>query len=142
MTAAIDAGAAWNDALLAAALFDQDPGEQDRWHARVAHFGAVATGRCRGARRPARGAVRRRARLPRQGHAVAAAAGLPGGGGTPLASALDATRELVISLRRKGDTVLVVLLTNGRANAVASARTLRAMNVDALLIDTSPQPYP
>ncbi len=41
-----------------------------------------------------------------------------------------------------GDTVLVVLLTDGRANAVASARPLRAMNVDALLIDTSPQPYP
>jgi magnesium chelatase subunit D len=84
-------------------------------------------------------------------------AGLPGGGGTPVASALDATRELVVALRRRGDTVLVVLLTDGRANvardgsggrpqaeadALASARALRALAVDALLIDTSPKPHP
>jgi uncharacterized protein with von Willebrand factor type A (vWA) domain len=43
-------------------------------------------------------------------------AGLPGGGGTPLASALDATRDLVESLRSAGDTPVVVLLTDGRAN--------------------------
>ena len=84
-------------------------------------------------------------------------AGLPGGGGTPLASALDATRDLVIALRRRGDTVLAVLLTDGRANvardgaggrpqaeadALTSARALSALDVDALLIDTSPQPHP
>ncbi len=84
-------------------------------------------------------------------------AGLPGGGGTPLASALDATRDLVVTLRRRGDTALAVLLTDGRGNvardgsggrqkaefdALASARALRALDVNVLLIDTSPQPYP
>jgi len=84
-------------------------------------------------------------------------AGLPGGGGTPVANALDATRELVVGLRRRGDTVLVVLLTDGRANvardgsggrpqadadAMESARSLRVLAVDVLLIDTSPKPYP
>jgi magnesium chelatase subunit D len=84
-------------------------------------------------------------------------AGLPGGGGTPLASALDATRTMILSLRRRGDTALAVLLTDGRANvardgsggrpqaeadALVSARALRALQADVLLIDTSPQPYP
>ena len=84
-------------------------------------------------------------------------AGLPGGGGTPLASALDATRTLIVALRRRGDTALTVLLTDGRANvardgsggraqadadALVSARTLRALQADVLLIDTSPRPYP
>ncbi len=82
-------------------------------------------------------------------------AGLPGGGGTPLASALDATRGLVESLRRAGDTPVVVLLTDGRANiardgspgrqranedALASAAALRALGASSLLLDTSPQP--
>lgn len=82
---------------------------------------------------------------------------LPGGGGTPLASALDALREIVVSLRRRGDTALGVLLTDGRANvardgsagrpqaeadALVSARALRAIDVDVLMIDTSPRPYP
>ncbi len=84
-------------------------------------------------------------------------AGLPGGGGTPLASALDATRALIVTLRRRGDTALTVLLTDGRANvardgsggrpqaeadALVSARALRALQADVLMIDTSPRPYP
>ena len=81
-------------------------------------------------------------------------AGLPGGGGTPLAAALDAARELVESVRRAGDTPVVVMLTDGRANvardgtpgreramqdALAAASALRACGASALLLDTSPQ---
>jgi magnesium chelatase subunit D len=82
-------------------------------------------------------------------------AGLPGGGGTPLAAALDAARHLAESVRRAGDTPVVVMLTDGRANiardgtpgreratqdALAAAATLRACGASALLLDTSPQP--
>lgn len=83
-------------------------------------------------------------------------AGMPGGGGTPLAHALDLTRELIVGLRRRGETALAVLLTDGRANvardgsggreradsdALAAARALRAIDADVVLIDTSPQPH-
>jgi len=82
---------------------------------------------------------------------------LPGGGGTPLAAALQATALLAEGVRRRGDTPLVVLLTDGRANvtldgtggrvqaeaeALDSARRLRAVGCAVLLIDTSPQPTP
>jgi magnesium chelatase subunit D len=78
---------------------------------------------------------------------------LPGGGGTPLSLALDETAELVRRLLRQGDSPTVVLLTDGRANvcrdgrpghaaaqaeAQEAARTLQALPVAALLIDTSP----
>jgi magnesium chelatase subunit D len=84
-------------------------------------------------------------------------AALPGGGGTPLAAAIDAATALADSVRRRGDTPLVVLLTDGRANvaldgsggraraeadAEGAARRLRAGGAAALLIDTSPKPYP
>lgn len=82
-------------------------------------------------------------------------AGLPGGGGTPLASAIDAAAALAEAVRRRGDSALVVLLTDGRANvaldgsggraraeedALAAARRLRSLQAAVLLIDTSPQP--
>ena len=82
-------------------------------------------------------------------------AALPGGGGTPLASALDAARGLAESVRRTGDTPLLVLMTDGRANiardgspgraraaddALAAAGALRSLGVEGLLVDTSPQP--
>ena len=82
-------------------------------------------------------------------------AGLPGGGGTPLAAGIDAAFTLAGAIRRKGATPVVVLLTDGRANiardgapgrakasedALASARQLRVDGVAALLLDTSPQP--
>lgn len=82
-------------------------------------------------------------------------AGLPGGGGTPLASALEATRGLVEGLRRGGDTPVVVLLTDGRANvardgtpgrqkatddALSAAQALRTLGAHSLLLDTGPQP--
>jgi magnesium chelatase subunit D len=79
--------------------------------------------------------------------------GLPGGGGTPLASGLDVAIALADSLRRKGRQPLLVLMTDGRANiardgspgraraledALAAATRIRAMEIAALAIDTSP----
>ena len=84
-------------------------------------------------------------------------AGLPGGGGTPLACGLDAARALALACIRRGETPIVVLLTDGRANiardgmpgrdratqdALHAACLLRAAAVTALLLDTSPQPQP
>jgi len=81
--------------------------------------------------------------------------GLPGGGGTPLASALDAASGLVDALTRRGQSPLVVLLTDGRANvardgsggreraqsdALQSARQLALTGAPLLLIDTSTKP--
>ena len=82
-------------------------------------------------------------------------AGLPGGGGTPLATALDAARVIADQINRKGETPIVVLLTDGRGNiardgspgraradvdALAAARQFRLTGVTALLLDTSPKP--
>jgi magnesium chelatase subunit D len=82
-------------------------------------------------------------------------AGLPGGGGTPLASGIDAAAALAESIARRGDTPIVVLLTDGRGNIARdgspgraragddvqlAARQFRAAQLRALLIDTSPQP--
>jgi magnesium chelatase subunit D len=84
-------------------------------------------------------------------------AGLPGGGGTPLAAGLDAAFALADLIRRKGQTPTVILLTDGRANiardgapgrpraeqdAISAARQLRAAGIDAVLVDTSPRPGP
>jgi magnesium chelatase subunit D len=81
-------------------------------------------------------------------------AGLPGGGGTPLATALDAAGEIAGGLRGKGQTPLVVLLTDGRANvtrdgrgdraqaesdALAAARRHRATEIPTVVIDTAPR---
>jgi magnesium chelatase subunit D len=82
-------------------------------------------------------------------------AALPGGGATPLASAIDAANALAQSARRRGETPAVVFLTDGRANmsrdgtpgrtlaeaeANTAARLLNATHIGALFIDTSPQP--
>lgn len=82
-------------------------------------------------------------------------AGLPGGGGTPTARALVEARTLCETLRRRGDTVNLVLLTDGKSNinregrpgreqahadAIQSARELAASGVRSLLVDTSPKP--
>ena len=82
-------------------------------------------------------------------------AGLPGGGGTPLASGIDAAAALAASIARRGETPIVVLLTDGRGNIARdgspgraraaddvqlAARQFRAAGLRALLIDTSPQP--
>jgi magnesium chelatase subunit D len=82
-------------------------------------------------------------------------AGLPGGGGTPLADGIDAAAMLAATVRRAGATPLVVLLTDGRANiarggkpgrpeaaadAIAAARAFGAAGTTSIVIDTSPQP--
>ncbi len=80
-------------------------------------------------------------------------AGLPGGGGTPLACGLDAALKLAESVRCKGPSPLLVLMTDGRANicrngasgraqamqdALCSGRRLGAAGFSSLAIDTSP----
>lgn len=82
---------------------------------------------------------------------------LPGGGGTPLASAIDAAGELAVQIQRRGGTPSVVLLTDARANitragkpgrqqafeeALAAAAVVRSYRVPTMVIDTSPRPHP
>lgn len=84
-------------------------------------------------------------------------AALPGGGGTPLAAALDAGLALALDLRRREEVPITVLLTDGRANlardgtpgreraeaeALGAAQRWKAAGLAALLIDTSPRPEP
>jgi magnesium chelatase subunit D len=84
-------------------------------------------------------------------------AGLPGGGGTPLAAAIDSAVLVARQAQRRGATPLLVLLTDGRANvardgtggrerahadALQAARRLRSANITALFVDTSPRPNP
>jgi magnesium chelatase subunit D len=84
-------------------------------------------------------------------------AGLPGGGGTPLAAGIEAGLALAHGVRRRGGTPLLVLLTDGRANvardgaggrskageeALTCARLVQAAGVTALLVDISPHPHP
>jgi magnesium chelatase subunit D len=80
--------------------------------------------------------------------------GLPGGGGTPLASAIDESFEIASASMRKGLTPALVFLTDGRANiakdgspgrpkamedAQQSARAASYYSFKSLWIDTSPQ---
>ncbi len=82
-------------------------------------------------------------------------AGLPGGGGTPLASGLDAACALAQALRRRGETPILVLLTDGSANiardgtpgrlraaadALDAARAFHATGCNAVLVDIAPRP--
>ena len=82
-------------------------------------------------------------------------AGLPGGGGTPLAAGIAAAAQLADSIQRRGGTPVIVLLTDGRANVATdgsgdraradseardAAAVLRAAGVRTLLVDTSPRP--
>ncbi len=84
-------------------------------------------------------------------------AGLPGGGGTPLAAALDEVTSLCKVIMRKGETPFVVMLTDGRANvarkenagraqaqidADLAAKEFYAIKAAAIVLDTSPQPHP
>ena len=81
--------------------------------------------------------------------------GLPGGGGTPLASGIDAATSLALGVRRGGGIPVVVLFTDGRANvsrageggrvkagddSLSAARSLRDTGVRAILIDTASRP--
>jgi magnesium chelatase subunit D len=84
-------------------------------------------------------------------------AGLPGGGGTPLAAGLLAGAALAESVRRGGFTPTLVVLTDGRGNIALdgtaarsraaedtehAAKRLRAAGLRAVLVDTSPRPQP
>jgi magnesium chelatase subunit D len=81
-------------------------------------------------------------------------AALPGGGGTPLARAIDSAYQLAKASLKKGMTPTLVFLTDGRANiardgtpgraqaqidAEQSARMAAQIKVRSLWIDTSPQ---
>ena len=81
-------------------------------------------------------------------------ASLPGGGGTPLALAIDTAFALAKGSLKKGMTPTLVFLTDGRANiardgtpgraqaqvdAEQSAKLASQMKVRSLWIDTSPQ---
>ena len=81
-------------------------------------------------------------------------ASLPGGGGTPLARAIDSAYQLAKASLKKGMTPTLVFLTDGRANiardgtpgraqaqidAEQSARMAAQVKVRSLWIDTSPQ---
>jgi magnesium chelatase subunit D len=79
-------------------------------------------------------------------------AALPGGGGTPIATGLQAAAELAGSLQKRGQHVVIVVLTDGRANigldgqpgreqartdAHVCARQLASLGCSSLLVDTS-----
>lgn len=81
--------------------------------------------------------------------------GLPGGGGTPLASGIDLALATALEAGRRGFTPTLVLLTDGKANiardgtpgrqqamedALGAARRVAQEGVAAILIDTSPRP--
>ena len=81
-------------------------------------------------------------------------AALPGGGGTPLASGLDAGLVLAEAARRRGQMPVLVTLTDGRANvardgtggrsvaeaeALTAARQMKLSGFSSLLIDTAPR---
>ncbi len=82
-------------------------------------------------------------------------AGLPGGGGTPMASGIDLGIVSALDAKRRGFAPTLILLTDGKANiardgtpgrpqamedALQSARMVRATGIDTILIDTSPRP--
>ncbi len=84
-------------------------------------------------------------------------AGLPGGGGTPLAAGMRAAFEQAEHAARRGLTPTIAILTDGRANialdgsadrkqagmdAQQMARVLRANGTDAIVIDTGNRPEP
>jgi magnesium chelatase subunit D len=84
-------------------------------------------------------------------------AGFPGGGGTPLAAAIDASAELAAAAQRRGEAPSIVMLTDGRANiardgtpgreraetdALDAARRLRLAAVPTLLCDVSRRSQP
>ena len=80
---------------------------------------------------------------------------LAGGGGTPLAAAIDSAVRMAHQAQRRGQTPTIVMLTDGRANvardgtggreaawteALRAAAVIRGARIAALLLDTSPRP--
>jgi magnesium chelatase subunit D len=84
-------------------------------------------------------------------------AGLPGGGATPLAGAMQVALDAALHARGRGMSPTIALLTDGRGNialdgsanraqaaadATMLARALAARNIPSLVIDTSLRPKP
>ncbi|MFN9093328.1 MAG: magnesium chelatase subunit D [Alphaproteobacteria bacterium] len=84
-------------------------------------------------------------------------AALPGGGGTPLSAGIAAGYAMAEASRKRGQTPVIVALTDGRANvardgmggrataeaeALDVARLFKASGISSLLIDTAPRPQP
>jgi magnesium chelatase subunit D len=84
-------------------------------------------------------------------------AGLPGGGGTPLAAGMQAAMATATQARARGLTPTIALLTDGRGNialdgsanrvqaeedALRLARAIRASGLPAVVIDTANRPQP
>ena len=84
-------------------------------------------------------------------------AALPGGGATPMASALDLTRDMAERAGKQGTTMQFVILTDGAANvardgtrsreagtadALVAARMLAMSPASGLVIDTAQRPQP
>ena len=84
-------------------------------------------------------------------------AGLPGGGGTPLAAGLKLALELALKARARGMTPTVALLTDGRGNIALNgtpnraeaeadaqrlAKAIRASAVPAVVIDIATRAQP
>ena len=82
-------------------------------------------------------------------------AGLPGGGGTPLASAIDMAAMVATGCRDRSQTPVLVFLTDGQGNiardgtpgrpqaekdAIESAQALRVAGFATMLIDTARRP--
>ena len=84
-------------------------------------------------------------------------AALPGGGATPMAAALDLTRDMAERAGKQGTTMQYIILTDGAANvardgtrnreagtadALAAARMLALSPSNGLVIDTAQRPQP
>jgi magnesium chelatase subunit D len=84
-------------------------------------------------------------------------AGMPGGGGTPLAAGFVAAMAMADGVKRGGQTPVAVFLTDGRPNialngaqgrpaaeadALATAKAWRAAGHAALLVDMAVRPHP
>ena len=84
-------------------------------------------------------------------------AGLPGGGGTPLAAGLAAAHALARQMAGRGLSPVIALLTDGRANVALDGRgdraaaaedasrlaaLIRADRIPALVLDTGVRPSP
>ena len=84
-------------------------------------------------------------------------ASLPGGGGTPLAAGLALATQVVQQLKQAGETPVLVIMTDGKANiardgeasrtkameeAHQAARVLASAQVKCLFVDTAPRARP
>ncbi|WP_438730683.1 magnesium chelatase subunit D [Parasphingorhabdus sp. DH2-15] len=80
---------------------------------------------------------------------------LPGGGGTPLASALIMAHQMALAAQKRGQSPMVAILTDGKANVMLDgtahragameesermAKMLTADNINAIVLDISPRP--